>query len=218
MKLREGISAVRILLNSVNLDDWIPAKLIHRRLTDKTGLFLKREADDKKLQHYFNIWLPVSLKMTEQPFATVPNYDVVSTVTVSEKLPPVFSSKYGYLMKVSSIDFGRDYIRTTPEDYKSILSREFTDPNKRYFWMSDNKIVTPHSVKNIIVRAVFIDQAQAKKIDADYDNECILLMDEELSIPEHMFDDVTKAAAMDIAGLYKKIIPDQSPDLNQNQK
>lgn len=220
MKLRSALSIVRNDPNMINLDDFVPAKLIHSKINITAADFIKKEADDKKLSQYYNTWLPINLSMKEQPAIAIAGVDIPNckTVMVSEPLPPLFNSRYGYLIKVNSLDFGKDYNPTTPEAFKYTQSREFVDPNSRYFWMNQNRIVIPYKIKQVIVRGMFVDQAKAIMLDSNYQKECIMLLDEELSIPEYLLRSVLDYVVLDILKKRKTVPLDENPNLNQNEK
>ena len=48
---REMISDIRNSLQSVTVDEWLPAKYVYYKLLSVTALFLKREADEGAIKN-----------------------------------------------------------------------------------------------------------------------------------------------------------------------
>lgn len=224
MKIREIISDVRNSLRSVSLDDWIPGKYIYFKLKGVAALFIKREADDKRLFRYTELWSTIKcLKMEEEDLINccdicIPNCKKV--MKSKDKLPEIYSTRYGYLMNVTSVDYDRDYTPVTPQQYKYTRSREFQDRRKRYFWIENGYLIIPDSMVSVVtVKAMFINKAEALKLDDCLKtDDCIRFMDQEFVAPEHLLQDIKSATISEILGTNRKLQQDELSNLNSNKK
>ena len=223
--VREVISEVRIDLRANNIDDWLPSAYIHSKLIDATSLFVKREADDKRLQRYPDLWVTIEcLEMEEVDLIQCCDLDIPKCKTVmrsKKKLPNAFSTRFGYVLKVSSVDYDRDYLPTTPREYKYITNREFVDKSKRYYWIENGHLSIPGSlVQNVRVRGMFLNKAEALKFNAcgNLDGGCINFLDQDFVAPEHLLKNIKDAVVMSILNSYKQLQADELPNLNSNEK
>jgi len=218
--VRQVISDVRQDLNRVTLDGYLTAKYLHSKLLDKAKLFMKREADDRKLQLAQDIWVTINdFEMEDSSLVGCADIAVphCTRIMISKKaLPEIYTTRYGFLMNVQSMDYSRPYIQTTPREYAKIKQRRFQNPNLRYFWIYNNKLVIPESmVESVTVRAIFCDKAEGLKVEGCNQAACIRTLDQTFTVPEHMLDDVKNATVLAIAGIRDKIPQDTYPGLNE---
>jgi|SRR5271155_11489 len=221
--VRQMISDVRQDLKSVNLDQWIPAYYIHKKLIDKAGLFIKREADNMKLQYYPDIWVTVDELVMEPSQLVGPNLgvpDCTNAMISVKELPRIFTTRFGYLVNVSSADFSGDYFQTTPRDYNAKRNRRFKNPKQRYFWIYNNHLLVPESfVKVFTLRAIFANKKEGLELNGCGPlDSCIRMLDLEFPAPGHLLDDIKKATIIDIASIREKIPVSEYPHLNENIK
>jgi hypothetical protein len=221
--LNQVISDVRQSLNRVNFDGYIPAKFLHSKLLDAAKLFVKREADDRRFYLYPDIWVTINnFELESTPLIgcseiAVPNCSNVMKAKI--KLPEIYTTRYGYLINISSIDYTRNYIQTTPKDYAKIKSRRFQNPGLRYFWIYNGYLVIPDAmVQSVTIRAMFCDKAQGLRIEACGDNGCIKTLEQDFTVPGHLLDNVKDYTVMKIAGIKDKIPTDTYPNLNDLEK
>lgn len=226
MKNREIISEVRNSLRAASLDDWIPGKFIYFKLKGLAALFIKREADEKRLFRYTELWATIKcLEMVEDDLVnccdiTIPNCTKV--MRSKEKLPEIYSTRYGYLLNVTSVDYDKDYIPVTPQQYKYTKSREFNDTRKRYYWLENGYLIIPDSMVSVVtVKAMFTNKAEALKLnmcDNAETTDCPNFMDQEFVAPEHLLQDIKNAAVLDILGTNRRMQQDELSNLNSNEK
>jgi hypothetical protein len=219
----EVISDVRNDLNRVNLDGYLPSKYLHSRLLGVAKLFMKREADDRRLYLYPDIWVTINdLEMGETNLIGCSDLAIPYCTKImksSVKLPEIYTTRYGYLLNISSVDYGKNYTQTTPKDYIKIKSRKYQNPNLRYFWIYNNHLVIPEAmVKSVTLRAIFCDKAQGLRIEGCNQPECIKTLEQAFTVPGHLLDNVKDFTVKSIAGVKDKIQPDEYPNLNLNRK
>lgn len=225
MKIREIISEVRNSLRAASVDDWIPGKFIYFKLKGIAALFIKREADEKRLFRYTELWATIKcLEMEEDDLINCCNINIPNCTKVmrsKEKLPEIYSTRYGYLLNVTSVDYYRDYIPVTPQQYKYTKSREFNDTRKRYFWLENGYLIIPDSMVSVVtVKAMFTNKAEALKLDNcnTETNDCIRFLDQDFVAPEHLLQDIKNASIQDILGSNRRLPQDELTNLNSNEK
>jgi|GEM_PF-1782997 hypothetical protein len=221
--VRQVISDVKNDLNAVTLDGYIPAKYIHNKLIDTAKLFIKREADDRRIQQYPSIWVTIdNFEMESSNLIGCADISVPHCERVMKsklKLPAIYTTRYGYLLNASSLDYGRDYTQITPRAFAKTKSRRYQNPNINYFWIYNGYLVIPDSlVQSITLRAVFCDKAQGLKLDSCETPSCIRLLDQEFTAPGHLLDDIKSATVQKIAGVRERIQPDEYPNLDELEK
>lgn len=221
--VNQVISDIRNDLRAVNLDDYIPAKYLHNKLLDTAKLFIKREADNMKLQLYPSIWVTIDMFQMEETTligcsdVAIPKCDKIMKSKL--QLPAIYTTRYGYLLNISSLDYNRNYTQITPRDYANIKTRRYQDPNKRYFWIYNGYLVIPDAmVESVTLRAVFCDKAQGLKLEGCGTSSCIRLLDQEFTVPGHLLDDVKNATAIKILSGRQRVQPDEFPNLDSLEK
>lgn len=217
------ISDVRQEINAVSLDGYIPAKFLHSKLIDAARLFIKREADDRRLYLYPNIWVTIDdFELEESSLIGCSEISVPSCNKIMKsklKLPEIYTTRYGYLLNISSIDYTKNYIQTTPRDYNKIKNRKFQNPNLRYFWIYNNYLVIPDAmVQSVVLRAMFCDKAAGLRIEGCKDPGCIKTLEQEFVAPGHLLDNIKDFVVQKIAGIKDKIPEDTFPNLNPLEK
>lgn len=220
--VNQVISDVRQDLNRVNLDGYIPAKYLHSKLLDTAKLFIKREADDRRLFLYPDIWVTIdNFELQSTPLIGCSDIAVPHCTNVMKsklKLPEIYTTRYGYLINISSLDYTRNYTQTTPKDYVKLKSRRFQNPNLRYFWIYNGHLVIPEAmVESLTLRAIFCDKAQGLRIGACGNNGCIKTLDQDFTAPGHLLDNI-KAYTVQQLTIKDKLQPDTYPNLNELEK
>lgn len=228
MTVREFISQVRNDLNSINIDDWIPGKYIHEKGKNIAALFIKREADNKALFKYPELWVTIPcVPLEEVPLIDCCNLDIPNCKTVmrsKEKLPKLFNARSGSLITLYPLDYNTTYIQTDPREYNYITKREYKNPKNRYFWIENEYLILPDSmVESIKVYGMFQDKAAALRLSGecgceDDSDKCIRTLDQEFVAPEHLRDDIVTNTVQKIAGVRKQIQPDTYPNNNANER
>jgi hypothetical protein len=221
---RQIISEVRNDLRNVNVDGWIPSQYIYNKLVGLASLFIKREADDKRLFKYTELWSTIKcLEMVEDDLINCCDISIPDCTKVMRskfKLPTIFSTRYGYLMNVTAVDLSTDYTPVTSQQYKYTKSREYQNPKKRYCWLENGYLIIPDSmVRRVTVKAMFVNKAAALRLNScEEQNNCVKFLDTEFICPEHLLDDVKTATTTKIAKIYFGLEPDELINQNSTEK
>jgi hypothetical protein len=127
-------------------------------------------------------------------------------------------------MNVTSVDYDKDYIPTTAQQFKYTQTREFPDSRKRYFWIENGRLVIPIVASTqlgpvrVSVKAMFINKAEALKLDECASEGCVRFLDQEFVAPEHLIQDIKNATVSDILRSNRAIQPDENTNLNPLEK
>jgi hypothetical protein len=221
--VNEVISDVRNDLRAVTLDDYVPAKYLHHKLLDTAKLFMKREADDRRLQLYPSIWVTIDqFEMEESTLIGCSDISIPHCEKVMKskfQLPAIYTTRYGYLLNISSLDYSRDYTQITPKDFANTKTRRYQNPNKRYFWIYNGYLIIPDSfVQSVTLRAIFCNKAEGLRLDSCTEPSCIRLLSQEFTVPGHLLDDVKSATIQKIMAGRLRIQPDEFPNLDSLEK
>jgi len=210
MTIREIISLVRNELNTITLDDRISNRYIYSKIITYSDIIIKRESDSRRLFNNTNIFsVDECFKLKESKLVNCTTVYIPNCATVMksvDKLPTFYSSIYGNLLLVSTLDESNRFEQTTPENFKNINNREFK-PRTGYYWINDGYLVIPNSE----VEAVKIRWVSKKEV-----NE-ITSLDEKIGIPEWLTSDIIRMVVTDIRNM-RAIPKDENPDMNINNK
>ena len=209
MTVRQIIALVRNEVNSITLDGRKSNRFIFSKILIYTDIILKRESDSRRLFNSTNIFTTLScfnLKETSLSCTNIKLPKCKTFMRSSLPLPGFYSSIYGNLLMVETIDGSNRFEQTTPENYKNISNREFK-PKTGYYWINNNHLIIPDSeVETVSLRYI-------AKIEI---TTCTGL-DQEIGIPSWLISDVVKYVVQDIRNTIS-IPQDENPDLNSNMK
>lgn len=210
MTKREIISLVRNELNTITLDDKISNRYIYSKLITYADIIIKRESDTRRLFNSTNIFsVDDCFKLKESKLINCTTVYIPNCTTVMKsvnKLPTFYSSIYGNLLIISTLDESNRFEQTTPENYKNIANREFK-PRTGYYWINDGYLVIPNSEVEA-VKLRWVDKKEVNQVTS---------LDEKIGIPEWLISDVVRMAVVDIRNM-RAIVKDENPDMNLNSK
>lgn len=222
--VRQVISEVRTDTRLGSIDEWLPSAYIHSKLIGYAGVFIKRDAEKRAMNVFSDIWTVIEcLEMEEIDLIQCCDIDIPNCKTVmrsKKELPKAFETWTGYLLSVSSVDYGTDYLYTTPRGYKYTVNREFVDKSKRYYWIENKRLIIPGSmVERVRVKGMFTNKALAVRMNcASEEDACINFLDQQFVAPEYLLQNIKDAAVLSILKSVKGLPQDEFPNLNSNEK
>lgn len=221
--VRELISEITENVKAKGVDKHLPGKYIHKKAQGIAALFIKRDADSGRLFAYTDAWATIGcMDMIEEDLIKCCNVQIPNCTTVcrsKEKLPKAYTSRFGYLMVIYALDIQKTYTLTTPENYISTLSREYKDPDVRYAWIENDYLVTPHFTKKVRIQILALNKADAIKLNCTCDErDCVSVLDQEFTVPEHLLDNVKDKLTIDILKTNGASQADELTNLNENEK
>ena len=220
MTLRQFIGQVRGTLNSWNLDDYIPNKLIILIGQSYADLFIKQDADNRKLLNSLNnITVYDCFALEDYDFTDCSNltYQKCKSLKRSvKKLPELYVTNTNFnLIVVTSVDRSVVYTPTNILNYANILNRQFKSKTK-YFWIENGYLIIPDS--DIEQVAIYAYSKPIGLIDTKNKNNCFNYLDQEFKIPSYLVANVIKYTLQDLANYNKRMIKDENSNLNTNIK
>jgi hypothetical protein len=224
---RQIISDIINDLRSVNLDEKVSKRYIHNKLRGYASLFIKRDAEARKLLNITDLWTDVDcVELCEAPLADCCNIDIPDCTTVmksKKKISEVYETLYRGLLEVHNPIYAKEFREITPKDYKDVKAREFQDRRIKYYWISNGFLIIPDSMVEVVtLRGVFANPAEAKKMSACYQSDsnggCISLLDQPFVCPDYLVAVIKQEVLKDLFNFYKRNVLDEKPNLNTNEK
>ena len=209
MTVREIIALVRNEMNSITLDDRISNRFIFSKIIIYTDIIIKRESDSRRLFNSTDIFTTLNcfdLKETSLECSNIKLPKCKTFMKSISTIPGFYSSIYGNLLIVETIDGSNRFEQTTPENYRNISNREFK-PKNGYYWINNNHLILPDSeIETVSLRYI-------PKINI---TSCTGL-EQQIGIPGWLMSDIIKYVIQDIRNS-RSIVKDENPDLNSNIK
>jgi hypothetical protein len=216
---RKIVSDVVSSLRAENVDDRIPTRLVLSTLKDKVRMFIKQDADSRRLFRISEIWGRLKcIDMKEIDFREcgfdIPQCNLM--MRSCHKLPEVFQTAYGNILKIFTIDGRKALVSTTLDFYKDILLREFTDPNVKYFFLLDGYLYLPDcEVDAVMGYGLFKNPEEVAKFNGE---TCVFPLDLPFPCPDYLLDPVKKDTKVDLLKIFKPIVVDEKANLDTNEK
>ena len=207
-------------LRAMNIDDKVSKRHILNKLRGFLALFIKRDADARRVVNISDIWLEVScVELCQAPLIDCCNIDIPKCKFVmksKKKIPETYETFYKELIEVHNPLYAKEFKQITPKEYKNILAREFQDKRIKYFWISNGYIIIPDSlVEAITIRGVFVNPAEAMRLNSCLEqDECISFLDQPFNCPDYLIPVVKQETLKDLFSFYKRSIADENPNMN----
>lgn len=133
------------------------------------------------------------------------------------EIPESYSTSYGPLVKVFTIDNLVEFTFIKSIDFKDYFIRKFKT-NKKVFWLENKHIFVPDTeIEKIKVYIIPKDPSEVDKINGDKDI-CASPLDSELSYPDYLIKIAKQEVLKELLAGYKQIKQDERTDDNTNKK
>jgi hypothetical protein len=214
--IAEAISRVRNALKAVKEDPFLTDRQIYYVLTKYAKTLIKREDNQFRLMKISSIFKVL-------PYVELIDVDKVEAGCIGvysgcyfkrskDKLPSILDGMFGPIIRtVSSIDGGIEMFRTDPGTWVSITKSTTFKYNKRpYFWYLNGYIYVP----NVDWDAIRIEAIFENDVPTCDSDDCALIQDQQLNIPEYLFSEVEQFALKELTMIAQ--LPVDSTDDSQN--
>ncbi len=238
MTVRQFIADISGKIKALGIDDWISPRFVYTSAQSIISDFLSKSNSTNRLIYKNDRCLTEieGIEMEPVPITTcqLDIYTCEKLMRSKYPLPNIYTSKFGAIVpEVMSINFGMEYTNCfTPKQYKVIRKREFDDHNLRYFYVLNNFLYIPVrkaseiSPEQIRMLALFRDRFEVYKFkqligaceECGKQEPCRKLLDFEMVLPDFLEDDVKTKLVTDLANVYLKVVPDEYPNLEKNDK
>jgi hypothetical protein len=223
---RQIISDIVNDLRALNLDDRVSKKYILSKLRSYASLFIKRDADTRRLLNIAEIWTNIPcVELCEVPLVDCCNIDIPNCKSVMrsrKKIPELLQTLYKELIQVFNPIYSKEFIATTPQQYKNIINRAYVDPRLKYYWLSNGYLIVPDAmISTITIRGVFLNPHEALQLnscDTDEVSDCVSILDQPFTCPDYLISVVKQETLKDLFNFYKRVTVDEEPNLNTNEK
>lgn len=230
--IRQALSEVTNDLRALNIDDWVPPKYVYYKLVGFNARFIKMEADKKKLARSQDMWLSIPcLEMRKAAITECCEVDGILCKDLMKSVKPIpdtYTGSNGDLYRdVAAVDFHKFYTITTVKNWNNIQKREMTDDRIGYAFIYDKHLFIPNSSVEIVsLVGAFINPTDvdalnntAKCCDCNpEDIPCKRFLDYIFNCPEYLWEVVKQETVKDLFSFYKRTIPDENPNLDNNDK
>lgn len=223
---RQAISDIITDLRAVNLDDKVPKRYILNKLRDFAALFIKRDAEMRRLLNVSDLWVDVQcVEMCEVPLVECCDVDIPDCTLVmksKKKIPQTYETIYRELIEIYNPTYAKEFKQISPKEYKNIKLRRFQDKRIKYYWFSNGHLIIPDTFVEVVnIRGAFLNPAEAKALnscESSDKNACISLLDEQFVCPDYLLPVIKQEVLKDLFNFYKRVITDESPNQNANIK
>lgn len=215
--VRQAVSDIINDLKSTNIDDKYSFRFLASKLYNKIDFFLKQDSADRNILLLTELWKPLK-KIKLEEAAYINNefyYDYCLILKKSKfKIPKVFQTKYGNLIKILNILNSIEYKQIKPFEYKEIKNREFVDKRIKYFWIEDDYLYIPDSdVEEVRGYGLFKNTKEVDLLNGN-ENCCYKILDSEILVPDYILALAKQEVIKELRQINKTIKEDQNPNLN----
>lgn len=221
-KLNQAISDINNDLAAFNLDDRFSRRFIASKLKGKIELLLKQDTVDRTIFTINELWKSINcIELEDVQYEICSQfYEYCKCLKKSKKrIPETYTGKYGNFIKILTVDNSIEFKQTKPFLYKDIANREFKSKRIKYYWIEDGYLYIPDEcyLEEVKGYGMFKDSQEADVFNGTIPN-CYLPLDSELLVPDYILDVAKSAIVQELAQINKRLVRDENPDLNTNQK
>lgn len=216
--LRQVLSDLSSDVNALNIDDRLSFRFLASKFKDKIQTFIRQDARSRELVSETSIWKPIScVKLKDVPAIDCCDVDDGSFVKKSKiRIPEAYSTTYGNLIKVFTLNGSFEYKQIKSFEYKDYVNREYG--NAKPFWIEDQYIYIPNStLKSVKVLLIPKNPLEVDILNGKCD-KCTSPLDVELNYPAYLITAAKKAVLEELAGVTVKVVTDEKPNENKNEK
>lgn len=215
--LRQIVSDLSNDIKALNVDDHYSYRYLASKFNDAIQIFLRQDAKSREFTNETNNWKPIHCIDLE-------DVDSIKCCGVSgeiikkslQKIPEAFSTSYGNLIKVFTLDLATEFKQIKSQEYKEFSTREYGNSN--YFWIEQNHIFIP-KITYKTVKALIIPKNQ---LEVDILNKektiCTNPLDVEVNYPNYMITIAKQEVIRVLFSSTLQKVVDENPNLNTNQK
>jgi hypothetical protein len=208
--IREVCSDIINDLKSYNLDDRVSYRYIKNKLFDKVSVFIKQDADSKRLLKLSDLWQPIGcIDLEDVAYSECGDIGCKTLKRSVQKLPDSYQTGYGNLIKFMTIDYSKEYNVTFPFLYKDITNRPFPSKTK-YYWLMNGYLYIPDSDVESVLGFGMLKES--------IEGECSKPMDNKFIFPDYILSVAKQETLKELLGSFKQITSDENPNLNNNIK
>jgi hypothetical protein len=214
---RQVISDLSNDIKALNVDDRYSYRYLASKFNDAIQVFLRQDGRSREFTTETNNWKPIDCIELE-------SVDSIKCCGVEgeiikksiEKIPETFSTNYGNLIKIFTIDLQTEFKQIKSQEYKEFSTREYGVSN--YFWIENGFVYIP-KVTFKAVKGLVIPRNQ---LEVDILNKektvCTNPLDVEITYPSYLITIAKQEVIKILFGSTLQKVVDEKPNLNSNEK
>lgn len=222
-KYREVVSDIISTLKANNVDDKMSLsyRFILFKFMDKADIFLKQDADQRKILKINGLWKPLNPIELIDDSNVSNNLDLLESYPIKrsrKKIPITYSTNFGSLIKILNVNNSLEYKQIRPFDYKEIQRREYINKRVKYFWIDDGYLYIPDSdVEQVRGFGLFRNSLEADHFNGKIDC-CYKPLDSDILLPDYIISLSKTETIKELLGSLKQIQEDEFPNSNNSEK
>ncbi len=217
--LRQVLSDLSSDINALNIDDRKSFRFLASKFRDKIQVFIRQDMRAREMLRESNIWKPiryVDLELIDAIDCCIGDTEDLTISRSKIKIPEAYSTTYGNLIKVFTLDEQQEYKEIKGYQYKEQQAREYG--NGKYFWLENGYLFIPATtIKKVKVLIVAKNPLEVDIINKDK-SPCTSPLDAELNYPAYLITVAKQEVLKELAGITTKVVPDEKPNENENEK
>ena len=201
----DSISRVRNLVKGVKEDAFLTDRFIYSLILKYAKLFIKRQDNENKIMRFQSLFevLPcVELIEIDKVEACCSGIKTNCTIRrTKNKIPEVLEGSYGPLIRsITSLDRSIEVYRTYPSIFTNIAnSKNYKYNTSKYYWYIDGYLYFPNlEWEGVLIEGLWSESVDYLKCEGD---ECALIQDHQVHIPEYLFAELEQMVIKDLAFL-----------------
>lgn len=216
------VSRVLNGIKALGKDDRISKRYILNIAKQKAEYYISTKLADRSLYKEDNLYTTIECFELEK--INIIKCDIIefrtckSIMKSKKKIPGLVYSKYGNSLKeVTSVDDSKDFIATTPRQYRKDKERQGSEEAIRFYVKDDYLYLLDTEVEVVNLYLLTQDTEKVEEICSCSKEECKSLWDYEFVCPSKMTKIVIEETIQEIFSS-KQVTPDTNPNMDNNQK
>lgn len=218
--LKQVLSDLSSDIKALNIDDRLSYRFLASKFKDKIQVFIRQDARSRELIRESNIWKTircVDLKDANNIDCDCVLDDIDNTLKKSQiKIPEAYSTTYGNLIKVFTLDGSQEYKEIKGYQNKDQSNREYG--SGKYFWLEDKYLCIPNTTLKAVKVLIIAKNPQEVDIINKDISPCVSPLETELNYPSYLITVAKQEALKEISGVTRPTVVDEKPNENENIK
>ena len=227
MTNRQFVSEVIGDLRKLGADGTISKEYVLHKGRRMAAIYIKGESDNRRLFRMMELFTFIDslpLELAGMNSGTGFPADPEKYARSVMPLPELYSTIYGVILRVFTIDSKKEFTFITPHEYQYTLHRSYKNPAKGYFWLEDNYLVIPDEfMDEVKLSGMFVAPWEARRLISDKipvernsEGFCKGPLDDTFICPGHLAGKVRQETVKDLYGFMMKgmQVEDERPDGN----
>lgn len=217
--LKKIVSDLSDDVKALNIDDRFSYRFLASKFKDKVQVFIRQDARSRELLKESNIWKPINCVELEDANAIDCNCvedDCASIKKSKIVIPDAYSTTYGNLVKVFTLDGSQEYKEIHAYQHPDKATREYG--TGKYFWLENGYLFIPNVTYKAVKVLIIAKHPQQVDIINGVVSKCETPLNEELNYPAYLITVAKTEVLKELTGATTRVIPDENPNQNQNIK